>query len=817
MISPGSSPDGVIGITRRLAGALEKVELSEALAQAASLLADLSGSQDSALFLLADDGIAAEGWFPDAHPRDLDQRVRFQRAALVGPHADPRDYASAGLTVEHRSLPFADKGSDRAATLAWVRDGSRNGEPVRAHDAAMAGDAAGAILEILARKIASEREEMRHRARQEQYERWFKTLDAQLRILDRERQKFAAVANQSDTYAFVTDSSRTIRWLNKAMAQFVGGEGEADWNGRACADLCSKVGLKRIQDTCDECPVMRAYESNSAVHREVPDAPGGKELYLTALPIKGPDGRALEVLGQVQDLTNLEVVRRAKERLETVVSSAPIILFAVDPDGIITMSEGKGLEALGRKSGQSVGQSVFDLYGEVPMVSESIRRALAGEPVTACVDLGEVSFDTYYGPLRGSDGTLQGMIGVATDVTERRRAERALRESEEKLRHAQRLESVGSLAGGVAHDFNNLLTAMFGHLNFLRERAASVPGLEKEVDAIERAANRAATLTRQLLAFSRKQVLQLRIVDLNGVVQEMEPMLRRLIREDIELAVEVGATRPWILADVGQMEQVIINLVVNARDAMPQGGRVAIRTLNIDETASDAPGVRPAMSGPADPLPRGAYVALVVQDTGAGMDVATQARAFEPFFTTKPVGEGTGLGLSTVYGIVKQSDGEVFLASAPGAGTTFTLYFPRTDAPAPTGSHVSAVPGLTPGNETILLVEDEPMVRELFRDVLEAAGYRVLEARNGMEALEVVGRHKEPIALMVTDVIMPGMAGGELVRRMSEVRPEVKILYVSGYTDDVLVRRGVIEAGVAFLQKPCMPDELSRVVREILG
>jgi CheY-like chemotaxis protein len=254
------------------------------------------------------------------------------------------------------------------------------------------------------------------------------------------------------------------------------------------------------------------------------------------------------------------------------------------------------------------------------------------------------------------------------------------------------------------------------------------------------------------------------------------------------------------------VEQVVINLVVNARDAMPGGGRIVI-------------GTRDVASGPGRPesLRTGSYVGLVVSDTGHGMDAAVLERAFEPFFTTKAVGEGTGLGLSTVYGIVKQSEGEVFVTSAPGEGATFTLYFPSAPEPASDEPGANTVPTLTPGHETVLLVEDEPMVRDLFRDVLEASGYRVLEAGNGIEALEVASRFEGGIDLLVTDVIMPGMAGGELVRRMAEVRPATKVLYVSGYTDDALVRRGVIDAGVSFLQKPCMPDELSRVVRQILG
>ncbi|HTM00612.1 MAG TPA: PAS domain-containing protein [Candidatus Omnitrophota bacterium] len=803
MASPPHSSSPESRIARQLAEVWSETGLVAALARGAGLLAAGADGAASALFLVTDDGIAAEAWHPDGAAGDLERRVRFQQAALEGPHADPRHYGPTGALVARRTVPTP--AGNARVTLVWVREAGS--------EAAGAAAAAGAsILDVLVWKVASVRDGDYHRARQEQYERWFKTLDAQLRILDRERQKFAAVANQSDTCAFVTDASHAVTWHNKAMAQLFGREDEG-WTGRPCGELCERLGLVGESGTCGGCPVRRAFETNTAVHREV-HAPDGRELYLTALPIKGPDGRAFEVLGQIQDLSNLEVVRRAKDRLRTVISGAPIVLFAVDREGRFTLSEGKGLEALGLAPGEVVGMSAFEIYRDSPGIGAAIQRALAGATVTDSVELGTLAYDVYYVPLRDPDGSIQGVIGVATDITERRRAERALQESEEKLRHAQRLESVGSLAGGVAHDFNNLLTAMFGHLKFLRDKLGASEELRAEVEAVEHAANRAATLTRQLLAFSRKQVLQLRAVDLNAVVSGMEPMLKRLIGEDVELVTRLDAERPWIRADAGQVEQVVINLVVNARDAMPGGGRLALGTRDVASGAGPQAGEG---AGRPEPLRTGSYVSLIVSDSGLGMDAATLERAFEPFFTTKPVGEGTGLGLSTVYGIVKQSEGEVFVASAPGEGATFTIYFPSAQAPASEEPRPVAIPGLTPGHETILLVEDETMVRDLFRDVLEASGYRVLEAANGIEALEVVSRFAQEIDLLVTDVIMPGMAGGELVRRMAEVRPATKVLYVSGYTDDALVRRGVIEAGVSFLQKPCMPDELSRVVRQILG
>jgi PAS domain S-box-containing protein len=795
---------------RQLASLWAEEDLTQALALAARMLAGLTGSTTSALFVISDEGVDTEAWYPE--PLEMERRLRYQRAALQGPNPDPRDSAGPGVSVIRIPIPGNPSTSERAGVaLAWVRDSE------------VAGKTASAALELVAWKVARDREAAHLRSRQEQYERWFKTLDAQLRILDRERQKFAAVANQTDTFAFVTDASRTVQWLNKAMSSVAGSESDGDWQGRACSHLCTRIGLKSVETPCDGCPVMRAFTSNTSVHSEILDAPGGRELYLTALPIKAPDGLPLEVLAQVQDLTHLEVVKRAKERLEAVISGAPIVLFAVDKEGIITVSEGKGLEALGRSPGQTVGLSIFELYRDSPDALAAIRRVLAGETVSEELQIGHLFFECSCAPVRGEDGSIQGAIGVATNVTERRRAERALQESEEKLRHSQRLEAVGSLAGGVAHDFNNLLTVMFGHIKFLRERVGDSGDLRGELEQIEQAAQRAATLTRQLLAFSRKQVLQLRVVDLNEVMREMEPMVRRLVGEDVELEIRTDARHPWICVDRGQMEQIVINLIANARDAMPLGGRLTLATVHVGEGAGS---VDPVLTGRAADMAlaietcqavQGPHLALMVDDTGKGMDQETQERAFEPFFTTKPVGEGTGLGLSSVYGIVKQSGGDVFMRSELDAGTTFLLCFPVTDAPSEREGAPRSAVRPEGGPETILLVEDEPMVRDLFRDILVEAGYRVLEAPNGAEALDLVARHPEPIDLMVTDVIMPGMGGGELVRRMAEVRPEVKVLYVSGYNDDVLVRRGVIEAGVSFLQKPCMPDELTSLVRSILG
>ncbi|MGE5176632.1 MAG: PAS domain-containing protein, partial [Hyphomicrobiales bacterium] len=625
---------------RGLAAIASAAGIEAALREGARHLAAVSGARLSALYYVRDGEIVREALHPEDVAGQVEAVVAAKRAALAAAAGEP-----GGTAEEHRATRVPVDG-DGAATLAefviWVRAGEAPEPP----EVVALADAA---LTLLAARLGASAAGERTRARQEQYERWFQTLDAQLRILDRERQKFAAIANQPDSYAFVTDGTRTVRWHNKALATLLGG-GEPDWVGHACHEVCGRIGLVDGPEGCARCPVRRAFDTNASCQVEVRRGEGADErdLYLIALPIKGPDGKPLEVLGEIRDVTNLEVVRRAKERLETVVAGAPIVLFAIDANGRFTLSVGKGLEPLGLAPGEVVGRSVFEMYRDVPEIVDSIRRALAGDTLTRRVDVGSLSFDSTFAPLRNADGRVVGMIGVSTDVTERRRAEEALRRSEEELRHAQRIEAIGSLAGGVAHDFNNLLTALFGHLNFLRGRVTPGSDVAREVDAIGRAADRAATLTRQLLAFSRKQVLQPKAVDTNDVIRGMEPMLRRLIREDVELRITADAARPWIDADPGQIEQVVMNLVVNARDAMPQGGRLMIRTANVSVEA-DGAGAFPIPEGaappfePRGPVPAGRYVVLSVQDSGIGMDATTQARAFEPFFTTKPqVGNSRG-------------------------------------------------------------------------------------------------------------------------------------------------------------------------------
>ena len=384
-------------------------------------------------------------------------------------------------------------------------------------------------------------------------------------------------------------------------------------------------------------------------------------------------------------------------------------------------------------------------------------------------------------------------------------SERKLLESQ--LRQAQKMEAVGRLAGGVAHDFNNVLTAIFGYTELVLEELPAASSARQDLEEIRKAAQRASALTRQLLAFSRQQVLEPVVLQLNELVEDVDKMLRRLLGEDVELRLSLARDLGNVRADPGQLQQVLMNLIVNARDAMPTGGKLLIETANADLTEQYA-----QLHQPVAP---GRYVMLAVSDTGSGMDADTKTRIFEPFFTTKEKGKGTGLGLSTVYGIVKQSAGYIWVYSEVGRGTTFKVYVPRVDAPAaPLQPRREA--GTLTGTETVLLAEDDAMLRPLAKGLLQRLGYQVLEAENAEQALAVAGAHQAPIHLLVADVVMPGASGRELARRLAERRPDTKVLYVSGYTDDAIVHHGMLEPGLNFLQKPFTPDALARKVREVL-
>ena len=774
-----------------------------------------------------------------------------------------------------------------------------------------------------------------------EYERWFRTLDSQVRILERERQKLLALVNNTDAGYLVVDSSLKITGANEAFVKRFGpGLHISSILGAKCNQiLCKQAHI------CEVCPGPKTFISGEVVHYEVRLDLGreARQIYVTAMPIKSPEGRISEAFIMLQDITDLEVLRRSQEALKaseqkfrTVISKAPLILFALDKNGIIILSEGKGLEPPGLKPGQVIGQSVFELYKDVPQFLENIRRALKGEEFSCVVKLKGQAYDSWYAPIRGRKGEVTGVIGVANDITERTRAEEALQQvelqykelvetiqviawradaktfkfnfvskeaekllgypieqwtsdanfwrdhihpddrewaisyclkstqdrmphefeyrmlaadgkivwlrdivriivedgqvkeligvmvditegkkveealykSEEQLRQAQKMEAIGRLAGGVAHDFNNLLTIIMGRCQLLLRKFGAEETLNRDINLILSTSERAALLTKQLLAFSRKQVLQPRVLDLNEVVSDMDKMLRRMIGEDIELVTVLAKNLGKVKADPGQVSQVILNLVVNARDAMPSGGKMTIETDNVEINQKNQHLYSVAEIG--------SYVNLTVNDTGSGIEPETLPQIFEPFFTTKEKGKGTGLGLATVYGIIKQSGGHIWVNSLPKQGATFKVYLPKVEETVEPKVQISEKVKQKGALETILLVEDESDVRELIGDLLRENGFTVLEAGHSGEALEICQKYERPIQLLLTDVVMPQMSGPELAKLLVPMRPEIRVLFISGYTDTAVVSQGWLAPGTAFLQKPFTQEILVNKIREVL-
>jgi signal transduction histidine kinase/FixJ family two-component response regulator len=443
--------------------------------------------------------------------------------------------------------------------------------------------------------------------------------------------------------------------------------------------------------------------------------------------------------------------------------------------------------------------------------SNTPRSALIAPMATMGCVIGTIEVQSYElaAYTREHATAIQMAANLAANAIENVRLLNLEHEKEEQFRQSQKMDAIGQLAGGIAHDFNNVLTAINGYSELtIRQLPADDP-LQQNLLEIKKAGDRAASLTRQLLAFSRKQVLQPKVLDLDSVILDMEKMLHRLIGEDIELRTVLAPDLGHIKADPGQIEQVILNLAVNGRDAMPQGGKLTIEAKNVyleEKYSQQHLAITP-----------GSYIRLAVSDTGIGMDAETQARIFEPFFTTKEAGKGTGLGLSTVYGIVKQSGGNIWVYSEVGGGTTFKICFPRVDKGTQLYEQpINARKESLQGRETVLLAEDEEMLRNLICQVLTDNGYQVLEAANGAAALSVCEHYQEPIHLLITDVIMPGMSGRVLADRLGQLRSEMKILYMSGYTDDAIIHHGILDSEIPFLQKPFTPVDLTRKMRELL-
>jgi len=514
-----------------------------------------------------------------------------------------------------------------------------------------------------------------------------------------------------------------------------------------------------------------------------------------------------------------EELRRERDFVESLIDTAQTIVLVLDTEGRI-LRFNRHLEAISGYSTQDMqGKSWFETFlpaRDRNRIHDLFFRAVAGgslegKVVNSILDQSgrEHLIEWYNTKLFDASGSLIGVLATGQDVTEREKAEEEKERLQAQLHQAQKMESIGRLAGGIAHDFNNLLTPMIGYAEMALTDLNPADPLYRDFEEIHEAAERAKNLTGQLLAFSRRQMLEMKVVNLNKIIASFKKMLQRIIGEDVAIITSLDPDLVNIKGDPSQIEQVLMNLAVNARDAMPQGGRLTIETANVildNSYAKGRPGVEP-----------GPYAMLAVSDNGVGMDRETSDKIFEPFFTTKAPGKGTGLGLATVYGIVKQHGGNISVYSEPGRGTTFKIYLPETKGKVQPERVAEKQPELAGGKGTILVVEDETAVRKLACNILHSHGYEVLEASSSPDALRLAETHGGPIDLLLTDVVMPRMNGRELYRQIASLRPDVKVLYMSGYINDVIAHHGVLDAQIEFLQKPFTVDGLVRRVSEMLA
>jgi two-component system, cell cycle sensor histidine kinase and response regulator CckA len=714
-------------------------------------------------------------WTRLLHPADRERVLEARQAAVRDGRETPIEYRA--LAADGRVVWLRD-------TVQVVRDAAGRVRQLR-----------GVAVDITARKEAED-------------------------ALRESEARFRAMADSSPMMIWTTGPDARCDFVNRSWLAFTG-RTLGEELGQGWAALIHPDDQARALGTFKAAFAARQpFEMEYRLRRH-----DGEYRWVCDLgaPRFGADGSFVGYVGSGIDLTERrraeEALRAQREELRRIIDTTPNLIFVKDGEGRYTLANRAVAEIFGTTVANLLGKTDRDFNSNLEEVEHFLRQDrlamesgqplhLPEEPVTN-LRTGEVRwFHTIKVPIVGPDGVARQVLGVAADITERRQAETALRESEEHLRQVQRLEAIGRLAGGVAHDFNNLLTAITGFSELLQLQMNPDHPLRAYVDEIKKAGDRAAGLTRQLLAFSRRQILAPEVLDLNAVVADVEKMLGRLIGEDIELVTDLDPDLGRVLADPSQVQQVLLNLVVNARDAMPRGGRLTITTANrfLDEAYARA----------HMPTEAGTYVKLAVSDTGHGMDEETQSRVFEPFFTTKEPGQGTGLGLSTVYGIVKQSGGYIWVESAPGQGATFEIYMPRIAAAVATPAAPATVSDMLGGRETILLVEDEEQVRGLAARALRALGYTVLEASHGEEALRAAARYTGPIHLLVTDVIMPGVGGRELALGLVAHHPTMAVLYMSGYTDDAIGRQGVLDPDTPFLQKPFTGTSLARKVREVL-
>ncbi len=624
-------------------------------------------------------------------------------------------------------------------------------------------------------------------------------------------QWFAATLQSIGDGVIAVNPEGKITFMNPIAEQLTGwSQGEA--LGRAETEVFRVVHEQTGEPVAS--PLQRARE----IGRPVPLANHslllGKDgqarpIDDCAAPIIDAQGRALGGVLVFRDVSERRRAEAALAKLAAIVECCTDAIVGADLEGIITSWNDGAAHLYGYTAAEALGQplSILIPAGAASEFQSNLERLGKGEPVRAYEterqkkDGTVIEVIATLSPVRTRDGVNLGVAAIHRDISHVKRLEA-------QYRQAQKMEAVGRLAGGVAHDFNNLLMVINGYSELVLRGLHEHDKHRGLIEEVCKAGDRAAGLTRQLLAYSRKQILQLQVFDLSRLIGDMEKLLRSMLGEDVQLVLTLDPALRPIKADRSQLEQVLMNLVVNSRDAMPAGGKLTIETKDVDFS-----------TGYADQymdLPAGPYVLLAVSDTGTGMSAETLSHLFEPFFTTKEVGKGTGLGLATVYGIVKQNSGHIRVYSEPGLGTAFKIYFPSFQDTPDAELRPAQQEDFPQGTETILVVEDETGVRSLTRLVLQRCGYTVLDAPNGADAIDIAARHQGPIDLLITDVVMPGMSGRTVAETLLVIYPHLRVMFLSGYTDDAVIRHGILESEVAFLQKPFPPVLLAHKVREVL-
>ena len=628
-------------------------------------------------------------------------------------------------------------------------------------------------------------------------------------------EKYRTILENIEDGYYEVDIAGNFTFLNDSFCRIYGYPREEliGMNDRQYTD---QENAKKLFQTFNR--VYRTGESAKGADWEIIRKDGMKRnIEASASLIKDSSGNRIGFRGLVHDITERKQAEEQLRKLFRAVEQSPATVMITGTDA--------NIEYVNPKFTQLTGYTLEEVIGKNPRILKSGETPpeeykLLWETITSGREWrGEFhdkkkNGDLYWESasiscIKNPEGVITHFVAVKEDITERKRAEEERAALQDQLRQSQKMEAIGRLAGGIAHDFNNLLTVIKGYSQLSLNETKENDSLRENIEEIKKASDRAGDLTRQLLAFSRRQIMEVKVLDLNALLQNLDKMLRRIIGEDIELVTSLGENLGTVKADPGQIEQVVMNLAVNAKDAMSKGGKLIVETANVELDDSYARAHVAVTPGP--------YVMIAVSDTGTGMPPEVRDRVFEPFFTTKGKGKGTGLGLSTVYGIVKQSGGNIWVYSELGQGTTLKIYLPRVDEPAEKLKAQVVGEELHRGSETVLIVEDDKEVRKLAVRILKRQGYTVLDGSYGAEAFNVCRQHKGPIHLLLTDVVMPGMDGRALSESLSQLHPEMKVLYMSGYTDDAIIRHGVMEKGMNYIQKPFTVSGLINKVREVLG